>query len=722
MMLKRNKLLTILGSFLAMVCVSLVGVFTVKASAATVEETNPTTFAMVDGASVRQDEYAGIRFTTVVAASYDGEDKTFGTIVAPKNILDAANITAGTFTHATAEDASVVIKDIPVSVWDTSKGTADKKVYNAVLWNIPASDYATGIVARSYVLEDGVYTYTENTVTRSCAQVAAYALADGVADSAQGTLVKYVDSVAESVALDKEEVDLVVGETITLTATTAPAGFPVVWKSSNEDVLTIKNGVVTAVADGEATITVSFGSKSTQCTVTVVNEMTVNLDEVNGFIKPVIEAGRMIDSNRAIKADANLAFDMSVFGDRVDNYTAKTLTIGGVEFASEQSAKEGATFKYAPNALISALKATTFAYGDNKKAEIVFVNESNGIINAQFSVDVVALLIKNADDLDHMMVAAQGLAYAEYDNYGGVNGSTGNALGVYKLMNNIYYKEGNADRKYSSEYFTRVVPSSAQNANNRFPKAIKNGQYGGFQGTFEGNGYTIYDLEFAEESTGLFGMIGQNASIKRISFVNLVHSGWYGVFAAIQQGGVIQDIYMQVSMTAKMDNQIPSKNIFLTAEEIAADSSLSGLSAISTGAQAQFRASAAIVSYVFKNSEALRVLVEYKKFVTSDTTVNGRRGSLYAYTDISATGQSKLTNLCAIGTPSQWVRLAPLNNTYYFVNSDPGLYATYDALKASGKDYSGWKSTAKNNFWNIEDGVPVPVNLEFRESDLTAIN
>ena len=712
MMLKRNKLLTILGSFLAMVCVSLVGVFTVKASAATVEETNPTTFAMLDGASVRKDDYAGIRFTTVVAASYDGEDKTFGTIVAPKKILDAANITAEDFTHATAKDASVVIKDIPVSVWDTSKGTADKKVYNAVLWNTPASEYATEIVARSYVLENGVYTYTDNTVTRSCAQVAAYALADGETDSENGTLVNYVDSVAQSVALDKEEVGLVVGETITLTATTAPAGFPVVWKSSNEDVLTIKNGVVTAVADGEATITVSFGSKSTQCTVTVVNEMTVNLDEVNGFIKPVIEAGRMIDSNRAIKADANLAFDMSVFGDRVDNYTAKTLTIGGVEFASEQSAKEGATFKYAPNALISALKATTFAYGDNKAAEIVFVNtnNSNGKITAQFSVDVVGMLIKTADDLDHMMVAAQGLAYVEYDNYGGVNGGTGNALGVYKLVNDIYYKEDNANRKYSSEYYTRVVPSSAVSKNNRFPKATKNGQYGGFQGTFEGNGYTIYDLEFAEESTGLFGMIGQNASIKRVSFVNLVHTGWYGAFAAVQCGGTIQDIYMQISMTTKKSTEVPTTEIFLTAAEIAADASLSSTSPLSDNAKEQYRRSAALVSCVYKDATTygLRILVEYKKFETWDTSVNGRYGSIYAVFEGVTTTQ--LTNLCAIGTPSQWVALNPSGKTY-FVNSNPGLYASYDALKESGKDYSNWKSTAKNNFWEIVDGVPVPVKL-----------
>ena len=458
---------------------------------------------------------------------------------------------------------------------------------------------------------------------------------------------------------------------------------------------------------------------------TVVNGQILDLNAISGFVKPVIEAGRMIDSNRAIKSDAYIAFDMSkvasAFTGGVNSYDAVKLIIDGTEIATKQSEKDGAIFNFAPDKFIAALKALTINYGDNKKAEIVFVKKTNGIvvntITAQFSVDIVGLLIKNADDLDHMMVAAQGLAYAEYDNYGGVNGGTGNALGVYKLMNNIYYKEGNANRKYSSQYYTRVVPSSAASANNRFPKAIKNGQYGGFQGTFEGNGYTIYDLEFAEESTGLFGMIGQNASIKRISFVNLVHTGWYGAFAAVQCGGIIQDIYMQISMTTKNKTDIPTTEIFLTADEIAADASLSSMTALSDTAKEQYRRSAALVSCAYKDAECLRILVEYKKFETWDTSVNGRYGSIYAVLEGINEGKSRLTNLCAIGTPSQWVRLAPSNRTYYFINSDPGLYATYDVLKASGKDFTRW-STGENSFWNIEDGAPVPAKLEFRENDL----
>ena len=218
--------------------------------------------------------------------------------------------------------------------------------------------------------------------------------------------------------------------------------------------------------------------------------------------------------------------------------------------------------------------------------------------------------------------------------------------------------------------------------------------------------------------------MGQNAAIKRVVFVNLTHTGWYGSIAAVQRGGMIQDIYMQVSMTTKNTTEVPTTNIFLTAEEIAADASLSGLTALSDSAKEGFRRSAALVSYAFSDAQCLRILVEYKKFETWDTSVNGRHGSIYGTVDSNINGStviSQLTNLCAIGTPSQWVRLAPSNKTYYFINSDPGLYASYDALKASGKDYTRW-ATGDNSFWKLEDGAPVPVNLEFRESDLASAN
>ncbi|MPN49328.1 hypothetical protein SDC9_196946 [bioreactor metagenome] len=79
------------------------------------------------------------------------------------------------------------------------------------------------------------------------------------------------------VTLDKTEAALKVGETATLAATIAPANATnknVSWSSSDEAIATVKDGVVTAVAAGKATITVitEDGQKTAECVVTVTKK------------------------------------------------------------------------------------------------------------------------------------------------------------------------------------------------------------------------------------------------------------------------------------------------------------------------------------------------------------------------------------------------------------------------------------------------------------------
>ena len=88
--------------------------------------------------------------------------------------------------------------------------------------------------------------------------------------------VEVVATPAESIALDRTEVTLKANETTTLTATILPETTTikdVEWKSSDESVATVENGVVTAHQVGTATITVSTTdgtNLSASCEVTVV--------------------------------------------------------------------------------------------------------------------------------------------------------------------------------------------------------------------------------------------------------------------------------------------------------------------------------------------------------------------------------------------------------------------------------------------------------------------
>lgn len=76
------------------------------------------------------------------------------------------------------------------------------------------------------------------------------------------------------VSLDKPSAELKVGDTLSLTATIEPANATnpnVTWSSSDENVATVKNGTVTAVAVGTAVIIVKTadGGKEASCTITV---------------------------------------------------------------------------------------------------------------------------------------------------------------------------------------------------------------------------------------------------------------------------------------------------------------------------------------------------------------------------------------------------------------------------------------------------------------------
>lgn len=76
----------------------------------------------------------------------------------------------------------------------------------------------------------------------------------------------------ELISLDCASITtLNVNEQTSLTALTNPVGASVNWSSSNTEVATVENGVVTGVAAGEATITATSGSVSYTCDIVVVD-------------------------------------------------------------------------------------------------------------------------------------------------------------------------------------------------------------------------------------------------------------------------------------------------------------------------------------------------------------------------------------------------------------------------------------------------------------------
>lgn len=78
---------------------------------------------------------------------------------------------------------------------------------------------------------------------------------------------------APGITLQPVKAEVTVGNTITLNATTYPANSTVTWNSTDDDVATVSNGVVTGVAAGYAVITASI----TESTVTYTDICTVTV-------------------------------------------------------------------------------------------------------------------------------------------------------------------------------------------------------------------------------------------------------------------------------------------------------------------------------------------------------------------------------------------------------------------------------------------------------------
>ena len=200
---------------------------------------------------------------------------------------------AGPITVKVGETACAVTKvDSPDSS-DAYKVTVDSGDNVTIEVKDAAFLVVTGASPMNFVNEEGV-----NPFTLTAAQL------DGVALTAKqaATLVKFtpadnsklaylsiMDAMAgtsyhlfiertvkavptASITLDKTELTLRPTEAAALTATVTPENTTdtVVWTSSNDAVSTVKDGVVTAVKEGTATITAQCGSVKAECTVTVL--------------------------------------------------------------------------------------------------------------------------------------------------------------------------------------------------------------------------------------------------------------------------------------------------------------------------------------------------------------------------------------------------------------------------------------------------------------------
>ena len=328
--MKRN---IIAGLLLAFATTSAVGAVALNQEVASAENEAVKTFYVTAGASVRATAPTGIRFKgamdkTVyndVMTEENGVEKQVGMYVFPASYYN----NAAAFSDGNVANYHNLKQKLDYVFYDSANADVDNLIYsedgetyymNAVVGNVLLQNYDLEFVAVAYIAEttaEGTaYTYAAmdyETTATSIAETSAILYDDCAGnDSVQAVLFDYIegaylDSVGVTydkatqsyqkdgaswatideaieglganfaLTISKSTIEMTPSAMETLTATVKNGGDDTVlsqyvqWKSSDNTVATVENGKVSAIKEGNATITATLGAMTATCDVTVVD-------------------------------------------------------------------------------------------------------------------------------------------------------------------------------------------------------------------------------------------------------------------------------------------------------------------------------------------------------------------------------------------------------------------------------------------------------------------
>lgn len=197
------------------------------------------------------------------------------------------------------------------------------------------------------------------------------------------------------VTLDKTTASLEIDDTLTLTAIVAPENATnqnVTWESDNANVAAVENGVVTAAAPGEATITVTTedGSFTASCVVTVVNGDAQFAAEVDALID-AIGTVEFTDASKAAIDTARTAYDALTDAQKALVTKLDALTAAETAYADLKAESEAA-------AALAQAKA-------DAKAAIEAAADGHTSANVVAAIDAAKAAIDAAASLDEVNTA-----------------------------------------------------------------------------------------------------------------------------------------------------------------------------------------------------------------------------------------------------------------------------------------------------------------------------
>lgn len=297
--------------------------------------------------------------------------------------------------------------------------------------------------------------------------------------------------------ISSSEVTVELGKEITLTAGLKDiAGnvlpyYPVTWTSSNQDVATVENGVLTLLSQGETTIMASCGEYSATCAVTVEKAAIVPQDKTAVTL--------YLDANNT----ASLTEQLFAQAGKENLFETFTVT-KVVDFADALSTDLTADANY--------LK-TVDANGTARDKTLVIYGEE---IAYKVSVKVVTKVITTASELANLIDYGTNKTKIS-TTYSNVTRETWSYNGYFVLGNNLTQDSTNPIT-FTGPSLGTANDLKVLNINSGW--LLKKDGTEGFHGTFDGLGYKVDGFSYGVG--GVFGFIGSNAVIKNVAFTNCV--------------------------------------------------------------------------------------------------------------------------------------------------------------------------------------------------------
>ncbi len=209
--------------------------------------------------------------------------------------------------------------------------------------------------------------------------------------------------------------------------------------------------------------------------------------------------------------------------------------------------------------------------------------------------------------------------------------------------------------------------------------SYKSGLEADFNGTFDGNGYVIFDMKTADTEGAYRGLLGKSLGdrgvIKNISFVNAKHGG-AGAFIVTSAAGKMENVYIQIAIT---DCTVDSYD----------------------------GATAVLASNTFGIFTSKNVIVEYTASLPADAVTG------YAIWQLHY-GYAKHQGLYVIGCDKV---AANENDLKGGLTDDYAAFVNYGEFVDAKKDVKSWD----DKFWKITSQIPYPKRLEARKGTVPKV-